>query len=157
MKKVRVFIPVSLFLILLACGHSAQPPSSATTPVTQLDNVNVGGAVTSFIRDSADFNREFGKEVAFCQFNFTGANHSGKDMAKATAASPNIVDMIANVEKHDIRFTILTTPVITDSTQLHGVADRFIAYVKRDPLFTGFKKYEVNIGIDGAPVQHFNY
>lgn len=147
MKKALLLIPVSLYLAFTAC--SSQPT-----------NVHIGGGVSAFIKDSTAFNREFGNDLMICNFSFNGLNDSGDkpDPTPITdARSAAFSKLMAHTQKEDMTLAIITAPALTDSVALKGLADKVVAYIKKDSLFTGFKKYTVNIAPDGAPVATFTY
>lgn len=140
-------MPVSLYFLLTAC-------SSQTT------NVHIGGGVSTFVKDSAAFNREFENDLLICNFSFNGQNDSGDkfDTTLITdARSAEFSKLMAHTKKEELTMAIITTPANTDSVKLKGLSDKVVAYLKKDSLFTGFKKYTVNIASDGAPVATFNY
>lgn len=144
MKKALLLIPVSLYFALAACS-------------TQTVNVKIDGGVSAFIKDSAAFNREFGNDMMICNFNFSGQNDKFDATLIADAHSAEFSKLMAHTHKEDMTMTIITMPTLTDSVALKGFSDKIVAYIKKDALFTGFKKYTVNIAPDGAPINTFIY
>jgi hypothetical protein len=147
MKKALLFIPVSLYFALAACSN-------------QTPNVHIGGGVSTFIKDSVAFNQEFGNDLMICNFSFNGLNDfRGKlDPTPITNAhSAEFSKLMAHTQKEDMTITIITTSTVTDSVALKGLSDKIVAYVKKDSLFTGFKKYAVKIAPDGVPMTTFTY
>jgi hypothetical protein len=146
-KKALLLIPVSLYLVLSACSN-------------QPSNVHIGGGVSAFIKDSVAFNREFGNDLMICNFSFNGLNDS-RDKPDPTpvtdAHSVEFSKLMAHTQKEDLTMAIIALPTLTDSVALKSLSDKVVAYIKKDSLFTGFKKYTVNIAPDGAPVNTFTY
>ncbi|HEY9262732.1 hypothetical protein [Chitinophaga sp.] len=147
MKKALLSIPVSLYFVLSSCSH----PTA---------NVHIGGGVSAFVQDSVAFNKEFGNEMMICNFSFNGLNDS-RDMFDPSpvtdAHSARFSKLMAHTKKEDLTMAIITTSTLTDSVAIKGFADKVVAYIKKDSLFTGFKKYTVNIAPDGAPVATYTY
>ncbi|MBS0029950.1 hypothetical protein ACTJJ0_20925 [Chitinophaga sp. 22321] len=147
MKKAFLLVPLSLYCCLMAC--SSQPT-----------NVHIGGGVSAFIKDSADFNSVFKNDLLICNFNFDGVNNSDEKIDTTLiidAHETEFSKVMKHTKKEELHVAIIANPVYTDSIKLKGLSDKLVAYLQKDPLFGGFKKYTINIAPDGSRLSVYTY